>query len=299
MKHGYAIDANFNIGKTGTADTLKLNGSDVGGGGGTEYYGSDSIEINDANVISVKNGGITSDKIANEAITSDKLADKAVTADKIADGAVTGDKIAEGSIIANNISNNVINGSKLNNNIYYPYYPIWNKSATIGVIPAYKIKELSIQSRRFFNNNGGSIGECNYLFSLYSDSTVECDIRAQVYNNTRITSQPQELFLNISAEPDDVCFNLFESEEDKTLASNMTKIIANVDKKYGEETYSLADSFPHITVTTNEASVYMVTDGDEKLIMNEGGQWNRSSPRVRKIKINSPMPRRLWLFATN
>lgn len=127
MKHGYAIDANFNIGKTGTTDTLKLNGSDVGGGGGTEYYGSDSIEINDANVISVKDGGITSDKIADGAVTADKITDGAVTTNKIAENAITSDKIAEGSIITNNISNNVINGSKLNNNTYYPYYPIWTR----------------------------------------------------------------------------------------------------------------------------------------------------------------------------
>lgn len=116
MKHGYAIDANFNIGKIGTADTLKLNGSDVGGG--SEYYGSDSIEINDANVISVKDGGITSDKIANEAITSDKLADNAVTADKIADDAVTTDKIADDAITSSKIVDGAITGDKIASNIF-------------------------------------------------------------------------------------------------------------------------------------------------------------------------------------
>lgn len=158
----------------------------------------------------------------------------------------------------------------------------------MGVIPVYKIKELAISSRHFFSKDGDNIGTCNYLFSLYSDTSIECNIQVNVYNNMMISSQPQELFLNISAEPDDVCFNWFESEEDKTLASKMTKIIANVDKEYGKEVYCLSDGFPYITATTNEAAVYMVTDGVEKLIMNEGAQWNRSSPRVRKIKINSP-----------
>ena len=107
MKHGYAIDANFNIGKTGTADTLKLNGSDAGGGGGIEYYGSDSIEINNANVISVKDGGITSDKIADGAITTDKIADGAITTDKIAENAITGDKIVDGAITGDKIASNI------------------------------------------------------------------------------------------------------------------------------------------------------------------------------------------------
>lgn len=159
----------------------------------------------------------------------------------------------------------------------------------MGVIPVYKIKELAISNRHFFSKDGDNIGTCNYLFSLYSDTSIECNIQVNVYNNMMISSQPQELFLNISAEPDDVCFNWFESEEDKTLASKMTKIIANVDKEYGKEVYCLSDGFPYITATTNEAAVYMVTDGVEKLIMNEGAQWNRSSPRVRKIKINSPL----------
>lgn len=141
MKHDYAINANFNIGKEGTDNVLKLNGIDI-----TQrlkgYTGSDSININADNEISVADGGVTADKIA----------DGAVTADKIAEGAVTGDKLAEGAIIANNISDNVINGSKLNNNIYRPYYPIWNyANAKLGVIPVYKIKELSITKRQFFS----------------------------------------------------------------------------------------------------------------------------------------------------
>lgn len=70
----------------------------------------------------------------------------------------------------------------------------------------------------------------------------------------------------------------------------MTKIIANVDKDEDDkEVYRLSDGFPYITATTNESAVYMVTDGVENLIMREGAQWPRSSPRVRKIKINSPM----------
>lgn len=137
MKHGYAIDANFNIGKTGTADTLKLNGSDVGGGG-TEYYGSDSIEINDANVISVRDSGITSDKLADGTVTADKLADGAITTDKIADGAVTTDKIAENAITSDKIVDGAITGDKIASNIFcikdmfeceqYPFFHHINKT---------------------------------------------------------------------------------------------------------------------------------------------------------------------------
>ncbi len=46
----------------------------------------------------LKDGGITSAKIANSAITAAKLASSAVTTDKIADGAITANKIADGVI---------------------------------------------------------------------------------------------------------------------------------------------------------------------------------------------------------
>lgn len=128
MKHGYAIDANFNIGKTGTADTLKLNGSDVGGGG-TEYYGSDSIEINDANVISVKDGGITSDKIADGAITTDKIADGAVTTDKIAENAITSGKIVDGAITGDKIASNIFCIKDIFECEQYPFFHQNNRTS--------------------------------------------------------------------------------------------------------------------------------------------------------------------------
>lgn len=105
MKHGYAIDANFNIGKTGTADTLKLNGSDVGGAG-TEYYGSDSIEINDANVISVKDGGITSDKLSQDILNIlNNLIPTGTIAPYVGNTAPDGWLICDGQILENNDTN--------------------------------------------------------------------------------------------------------------------------------------------------------------------------------------------------
>lgn len=116
VKQDYAINADYNIGDLSTNHSFLLNGKPIEG---KTYVGDETtIHIDDdTNVISVKDGGIT----------SDKLADGAVTTNKIAENAITSDKIAEGSIITNNISNNVINGSKLNNNTYYPYYPIWTR----------------------------------------------------------------------------------------------------------------------------------------------------------------------------
>lgn len=106
MKHGYAIDANFNIGKTGTADTLKLNGSDVSGGGGTEYYGSDSIEINDANVISVKDSGITSNKLSQDILDIlNNLIPTGTIAPYVGNTAPTGWLICNGQILENNDAN--------------------------------------------------------------------------------------------------------------------------------------------------------------------------------------------------
>lgn len=54
----------------------------------------------DISMLALKDGGITSAKIANSAITAAKLASGAVTADKIADGVITANKIADGVIDA-------------------------------------------------------------------------------------------------------------------------------------------------------------------------------------------------------
>lgn len=94
MNHDYAINANYNIGIIDGNNTLKLNGKDV-----TKvlkgYTGSDSINVDTNNKISVANGGVTTDKLVDGAVTSDKLVDDAVTSDKLVDGAVTISKLAQ------------------------------------------------------------------------------------------------------------------------------------------------------------------------------------------------------------
>lgn len=93
VKQDYAINADYNIGDLSTNHSFLLNGKPIEG---KTYIGDETtIHVDsDTNVISVKDGGITSDKLADGAVRTDKLADGAVTTDKLADGAITGDKIA-------------------------------------------------------------------------------------------------------------------------------------------------------------------------------------------------------------
>lgn len=67
MNHDYAINSNFNIGKEGTDNVLKLNGIDI-----TQrlkgYTGSDSIDIDTDNEISVADGGVTISKLAQDVL---------------------------------------------------------------------------------------------------------------------------------------------------------------------------------------------------------------------------------------
>lgn len=52
----------------------------------------------------IKDGAITTNKIADKAVTTDKLADNAVTTEKIADGAISTDKIKDKSITIDKVS---------------------------------------------------------------------------------------------------------------------------------------------------------------------------------------------------
>lgn len=61
----------------------------------------------------LKNGIITSNKIAAGAITSDKIVDDAITGDKIANGAVTTLKIENGAVTNSKIGNNTITAEKI------------------------------------------------------------------------------------------------------------------------------------------------------------------------------------------
>lgn len=83
VKQDYAINANFNIGAAGTNDKFKLNGYPYSAGEGiniseqnvisvdpnvlSEYAAGQGIAINDKE-ISIKNGGVTADKLKVEEI---------------------------------------------------------------------------------------------------------------------------------------------------------------------------------------------------------------------------------------
>lgn len=61
----------------------------------------------------LKDGGITSAKLANGAVTAAKIASNAVTTDKIADGAVSSVKIASNAVTADKIADGAITKAKL------------------------------------------------------------------------------------------------------------------------------------------------------------------------------------------
>lgn len=134
MNHDYAINANYNIGIIDGNNTLKLNGKDV-----TKvlkgYTGSDSINITNENVISVKDKGITTGKIADAAVTAGKIADNAVTTNKLADGVVTSDKLADGAVTADKLADNAVSGNKIADGSI----PNIKLSTNIGAGPSYII----------------------------------------------------------------------------------------------------------------------------------------------------------------
>ena len=65
---------------------------------GTAYSADNATLQLSGTQFSVKDGGITADKVANGAITADKIANGAITADKVANGTITADKLASGVI---------------------------------------------------------------------------------------------------------------------------------------------------------------------------------------------------------
>lgn len=155
VKQDYAINADYNIGDLSTNHSLLLNGKPIEG---KTYLGDETtIHVDsDTNVISVKDGGITSDKLA--------------------DGAVTADKIAEGAVVAN-ISDSSIERNKLSNNLKF-----YNKNWPLG---GYFINEpvYIVQTHRYtFNfyeeSTSEKIGQCTYIFKLYSDCGLELSLYA-------------------------------------------------------------------------------------------------------------------------
>lgn len=76
--------------------------------------GGDVTAPQNSNVLTIVNGAVTTQKIANNAVNSDKILDGSVIESKIATNAVTTIKIMDGAIITNKIQNNAITTDKIN-----------------------------------------------------------------------------------------------------------------------------------------------------------------------------------------
>lgn len=61
----------------------------------------------------IKGLAVTTAKIANKAVTTEKIAEKAVTVSRIVDGAVTSDKIADYAVIGKKIASGAITNDKI------------------------------------------------------------------------------------------------------------------------------------------------------------------------------------------
>lgn len=89
--------------------------------------------------LTLKDGGITSAKLADGAVTSAKIADGAVTAGKIADGAITSDKLASGVGGGESYVEVSLSGSYNMQEYYIPFYGAYLKfyarSVTSNQIP--------------------------------------------------------------------------------------------------------------------------------------------------------------------
>lgn len=72
-----------------------------------------TIEINSNNELQVKDGGISTAKLADDAVTTVKIVDDAVTEDKIADDAVTEEKIEDDAVTTSKINNGAVTNSKM------------------------------------------------------------------------------------------------------------------------------------------------------------------------------------------
>lgn len=95
----------------------------------------------------IKDGAITTNKIADKAVTTDKLADNAVTTEKIADSAVSTDKIKDKSITSDKVSDALIELI----------------TSTKGVIPMW---DLNTYVRGNLEDYEGSLGDPSNLLTV-------------------------------------------------------------------------------------------------------------------------------------
>lgn len=196
VKQDYAINADYNIGDLSTNHSLLLNGKPIEG---KTYIGDETtIHVDgDTNVISVKDCGIT----------SDKLADGAVTADKIAEGAAVAN-ILDGSITRNKLSTDL-------NNWCAPAAP----QASLRV--NYPIATLKFIDSIYDNTNGALAGKGNFLYTLYSDFRLEFFADCYFTSNVNV-----DVKLNLAKTVDEI-ENIVggSASQHAELYSDMTKFL--------------------------------------------------------------------------
>lgn len=104
-----------------------------------------------AETIDHPDGSVTTDKIKNGAVSTDKVADKSITTEKIASGAVTTDILAGISITTDKISNAAVTEAKLGNS------SITTDKVKDGAITENKLADYSVTTTRIaqgaVNNN--------------------------------------------------------------------------------------------------------------------------------------------------
>ena len=93
---------------------LKLKeGSVTTGKLADEAVTSDKIADDAIQTSKIEDGGITTEKVAEGAIVTEKIADKNITTDKIADASITTPKIADGNVTRDKIADGAIDNSKI------------------------------------------------------------------------------------------------------------------------------------------------------------------------------------------
>lgn len=219
VKQDYAINADYNIGDLSTNHSFLLNGKPIEG---KTYVGDETtIHVDDdTNVISVKDGGIT----------SDKLADGAVTADKIADGAAVAN-ILDGSITRNKLSTDL-------NTWFIPSFPYASLRAN------YPIATLRFIDTLYNNSTGFATGKANFLYILYSDFRVEFFADCYFTSNVDI-----DVKLNLAKTVDDI-ENIVggSASQHAELYSDMTKFLV-IHNTSADGSY--LPLFPNIHVATD------------------------------------------------
>jgi len=96
--------------------------------------------------VDIADGQVFSSDLADGAVTADKIADEAVTSDKIAPGAVTSDEIADGAITSADIADNAIYSNHIADG------QVFSNDIAPGAITADKIADSSIYSNHIADN---------------------------------------------------------------------------------------------------------------------------------------------------